>query len=319
MAHKRYTKKGSYDLEDPRDIYEIVANKGARRLRACILGVIPGDIVDEAVQECNKTLKGNQKRPTAELILSMIEQFKGFGVGLEMLEKRLGHKLNESTTRTEIVALGKIYNSLKDGMSKPEDWFGEGASESALNESETNAAAFDRHLKASGYDGNESMQKFIAQTAKNAKKSEKEIKAMAIGEKDRFFKAFEMWVAAEKKKGEGDAKPDVFDRPYTARPDPMQRDEPVRVYPPEADAPPNAGEVQDQEPPPDDDEPKDDLESLYQSDEWNELMALQTQYPEAYKEHIANASYSLKSMRSVQMAINKINSVVDMMDDDIPM
>ena len=55
VEHKRDTKKGAYKLEDSRDIYEATANFGARRMRACILGVIPGDVVDMAVTECKKT------------------------------------------------------------------------------------------------------------------------------------------------------------------------------------------------------------------------------------------------------------------------
>ena len=55
VPHIRSTKKGNIPLTDPRDIYELVANQGARRLRACILGVIPGDGVDAALEECNKT------------------------------------------------------------------------------------------------------------------------------------------------------------------------------------------------------------------------------------------------------------------------
>ncbi len=52
VRHWRHTKQGGYKLTDPRDIYELVANNGARRLRACILGVIPGDVIDAAVA-CN--------------------------------------------------------------------------------------------------------------------------------------------------------------------------------------------------------------------------------------------------------------------------
>lgn len=44
-------------LTDSRDIYEATANFGARRMRACILGVIPGDVVDMAVNECKETQK----------------------------------------------------------------------------------------------------------------------------------------------------------------------------------------------------------------------------------------------------------------------
>src|SRR3954462_9572834 len=49
VKHERHTKTGVTKLNDPRDIYELVANQGARRLRACILGIIPGDVVEEAV------------------------------------------------------------------------------------------------------------------------------------------------------------------------------------------------------------------------------------------------------------------------------
>ena len=38
VPHIRSTKKGNVPLTDPRDIYEMVANQGARRLRSCILG-----------------------------------------------------------------------------------------------------------------------------------------------------------------------------------------------------------------------------------------------------------------------------------------
>jgi len=37
VPHVRSTKKGNAPLTDPRDIYEMVANQGARRLRSCIL------------------------------------------------------------------------------------------------------------------------------------------------------------------------------------------------------------------------------------------------------------------------------------------
>lgn len=123
VPHIRHTKSGQYALTDPRDIYEMVANQGARRLRACILGVIPGDIVDEAVAKCENTLRSSDGRSKTEIIRSMIDQFKRYDVTVEMIETKLGHKLNDSTSRQELVELGKVHNSLKDGMSKREDWF----------------------------------------------------------------------------------------------------------------------------------------------------------------------------------------------------
>lgn len=109
-------------LTDPRDIYEMVANQGARRMRACILGVIPGDVLDGAIDECNKTLKGGNKEPLQDRVRKMVAAFAEFAVTIPMLEKRLGHKL-DATSETEMVNLTKVFRSLKDGMAKREDFF----------------------------------------------------------------------------------------------------------------------------------------------------------------------------------------------------
>lgn len=62
VPHVRGTKKGNVPLTDPRDVYEMVANQGARRLRSCILGIIPGDVVEAAVKQCEDTLINGEKR-----------------------------------------------------------------------------------------------------------------------------------------------------------------------------------------------------------------------------------------------------------------
>ena len=121
VKHTRHTRKGSYRLEDPRDIYEMVANQGARRLRACILGVVPSDVVDSAVKACEATLT-SKVEITPEKIKGMVDAFKPFGVTKEMLETRIQRRL-DTITPALMVNLGKIYNSLKDGMSQPNEWF----------------------------------------------------------------------------------------------------------------------------------------------------------------------------------------------------
>jgi len=121
VPHMRYTKKGSYKLEDPRDIYEMVANQGARRLRACILGVIPGDVVEAAVKECEQTLSSNIKI-TKERVAKMVEMYAELGVTKGQIEARLQRRI-ESITPGLMLQLSKIYNSIKDGMSSPVDWF----------------------------------------------------------------------------------------------------------------------------------------------------------------------------------------------------
>lgn len=122
VKHSRHTRNGAYALTDPRDIYELTANQGARRLRACILGVIPGDVVDTAIEQCEKTLKAGSGEPLVDRIRKMAVAFTEIGVTQQMIEDRLMHKL-DATNETELVNLRKIYMSIKDGMGKREDWF----------------------------------------------------------------------------------------------------------------------------------------------------------------------------------------------------
>ena len=122
VPHFRQTKTGGYALTDPRDIYEMVANQGARRVRSCILGVVPKDIVDEAVAECAKTLKDG-KGPIDDRIRKMISVYQeNFGVSVEALEKFAGCN-KEAFTEQILLSLGRIYTALKDGAAKREDYF----------------------------------------------------------------------------------------------------------------------------------------------------------------------------------------------------
>lgn len=121
VKHWRDTKQGGYHLKDERDIYEVMANQAARRLRACILKLIPSDVVDDAVKQCETTLASN-KTITAEQIKAMVEAFAAYGVTQEMIEAKIQRRA-ESITPIQMVQMGKTLNSIKDGMSKPADWF----------------------------------------------------------------------------------------------------------------------------------------------------------------------------------------------------
>jgi hypothetical protein len=121
VPHVRDTKKGRQKLTDARDIYEMVANQGSRRLRACILGIIPGDVVEAAVNQCKKTLETGEV-PLADRVRMMVAKFDELGVKVEHLEKRLGHNL-AAIIPQEIVTLQGIFKSIKDGFAAREDFF----------------------------------------------------------------------------------------------------------------------------------------------------------------------------------------------------
>jgi hypothetical protein len=122
VPHERHTRQGSKSLTDPRDIYELTANQGARRLRACILGVIPGDVTDAAVNACEQTMAKGGGEPIADRIRKMLAAFVAIGVTQTAIERRLGHKL-DATGEAELVRLRQIFASIRDGMATAADCF----------------------------------------------------------------------------------------------------------------------------------------------------------------------------------------------------
>lgn len=122
VRHWRDTKNGGYALTDERDIYEITANQGARRLRGCIFSVLPSDLVRAAEDECKKTLAGNNEEPLKDRVRKLITAFGKHGVNAVMIEARLGHSL-DTVLPEELADLRSIWNSLKSGVTKPGEWF----------------------------------------------------------------------------------------------------------------------------------------------------------------------------------------------------
>jgi len=121
VRHWRDTRQGGYPVTEERDIYEIIANMGARRKRACILAIIPGDVTEAAVVQIQKTLT-TKVQLTPERLKNMLDGFAEYSVSKEQIEKRIQRHL-DAITPALFVNLAAIYNSLKDGMSAPGDWF----------------------------------------------------------------------------------------------------------------------------------------------------------------------------------------------------
>lgn len=115
VPHRRDTRTGSVVLTDSRDIYELVANQAARRVRSCILAVIPGDVVEMAVKQCELTLRSGSKTPLPERIQNMVAAFAEFEVTPEMLRGYIGKNV-EAFDENDVIRLQKVYRSLKDGI-----------------------------------------------------------------------------------------------------------------------------------------------------------------------------------------------------------
>jgi hypothetical protein len=129
VKHERHSRERVTKLTDGRDIYEATANQAARRLRACILAVIPGDVVEAAVQQCEATLLAKADT-SPDAVEKLLKAFQQFGVSREMVEARIQRHI-DSIRPAQIVQLRKVWASLNDGMSVVNDWFPAKPAESA--------------------------------------------------------------------------------------------------------------------------------------------------------------------------------------------
>ena len=120
VKHWRSTRSGGYKLTDDRDIYELEANMGSRRLRACILQIIPGDVTSAAVAACRKTssnglveiMKDEKKR--ADLVAKMLRIYEKLGVTRMDLENYLNAKIDDWNA-DHMVKLKELKCSFDDG------------------------------------------------------------------------------------------------------------------------------------------------------------------------------------------------------------
>lgn len=133
VKHERHTRAGVTRLTDPRDIYEITANQAGRRLRARIIAVLPPDLVDLALEECAKTIAGNNSVPIQDRVRKMLSAFSAYGVTKAHIENYLQMKL-ENVLPEHIVTLTGIHNALRDNTSRPSDFFNMGQEAKAETE-----------------------------------------------------------------------------------------------------------------------------------------------------------------------------------------
>lgn len=114
VLHVRDTRDGPKKLRDQTDIDQRINNIASKEMRGLILAMMPKWFVEDAVQECRKTLAGNNEEPLEARVRKMTQAFAKYGVTTVHLEKHLGHKL-DAVLLDELIDLQGIFNSLRDG------------------------------------------------------------------------------------------------------------------------------------------------------------------------------------------------------------
>ena len=114
VEHTMDTRDGPRKLRDQKDVDDKIANVASKQVRGRILALVPKWMVESAVEECRKTLAGNNDEPISVRVRKMTQAFAKFGVTAEHLERHLGHNLDE-VLADELVDLMGVYNSIKEG------------------------------------------------------------------------------------------------------------------------------------------------------------------------------------------------------------
>ena len=121
VRHWIDTKAGGRRTRDEREIYELVANMAQRRVRSCILSIVPGDVTEAALDQCSVTMHATADT-SPEAVQKLVSAFSAMGVTKTQIETRIQRRL-DAIQPAQIVSLRKIYASIKDAMSDTESWF----------------------------------------------------------------------------------------------------------------------------------------------------------------------------------------------------
>jgi hypothetical protein len=86
----------------------------SKAMRTCLLRLVPGDILEEAIAACYATMENKDAADPAAARKGMCDSFAGIGITVAALVEYLGHTI-ELTTTAEMKTLRGIFNALKDG------------------------------------------------------------------------------------------------------------------------------------------------------------------------------------------------------------
>jgi hypothetical protein len=96
---------------------EILDREGAlasKAMRTCILRLIPGDILEEAVQKCYETMDNKDAQDPDAARKKLFDAFGALGVSVDQITAYLGHA-SDSLNLKELRELRGIYTAIKDG------------------------------------------------------------------------------------------------------------------------------------------------------------------------------------------------------------
>ncbi len=120
VPHRIRARGGQRQLRED-ELADWIANQAQRRVRTCLENVIPRDVIEEAVDECARTLKANIDLDP-EKIMQMVERFAELGVTQDQIVAKLQRSV-DAIQPAQYLAMRRIYVAIKDGLQTVEQAF----------------------------------------------------------------------------------------------------------------------------------------------------------------------------------------------------
>lgn len=175
VEHVIDTREGPKKMRDGKEIDDKISNIASKQVRGLILSMMPKWMVESAVEECRRTLAGENSEPISVRVRKMTQAFAKFGVTPEHLEKYLGHGL-DTTLADELVDLMGVFNAIKDGT-PPSEFFN--AAEATQEAAPAPTAEAIKSAAAKGKAAKASPQTDVQTESKTAQKESNPVKEAA--------------------------------------------------------------------------------------------------------------------------------------------
>lgn len=111
-----YRKRGGWIKPDERDLRELTNRRAAILKRNCILEILPKDLIEDALDLAEGTLKDKAAKDPDGERKKILLAFSQINVSADMLEQKLGHPVAQCSP-AELAQLRRIYKSIIDGNS----------------------------------------------------------------------------------------------------------------------------------------------------------------------------------------------------------
>lgn len=85
----------------------------SKAMRTCLLRLIPGDILEEAIERCYATRRGEIAKDPTQARKRMVDAFASLGISAAQLAEHLGHPV-DATTPDELDRMRSLHAALKD-------------------------------------------------------------------------------------------------------------------------------------------------------------------------------------------------------------